>query len=65
MGADSKNEKRAADSRSNPIANPAVMVLPDGSNLRPFQSVVGSLVMVAGARLWGGGPARGEGMNHA
>ena len=41
-----------------------VMVLPDGSNLRPFQIVVGILVMVAGALLWGGGLARRKVVNH-
>ncbi len=42
-----------------------VMVLPDGSNLRLFQIVVGILVMVAGALLWGSGLACSKGMNRA
>ncbi len=36
-----------------------VMVLPDGSNLRPFRIVVGSLVLTAVALLW-----RGERVPH-
>jgi membrane protease YdiL (CAAX protease family) len=41
-----------------------VTVLPDGSNLRLTQFVVGILVMVGGALLWGGGLARGKVVNH-
>ena len=42
-----------------------VMALPDGSNLRPFQLVVGILVFTAVFLLLRGGPTWQEGTRHA
>jgi len=42
-----------------------VMVLPDGSNLRPFQIVVGILVLTAVALLLGGDRLPNKGVEPA